>query len=68
MHVRAGPEPVIYQCNKIEPRFSECWVWVTDVGVYDCPLDENWSIILFPDCPPHPLERNLNSSEYMNFP
>lgn len=61
-----APEPVIYQGNKIEARFSECWVWVTDVGVYDCPLDEDWSII--PERPPRPLERNLNSSEYMNFP
>lgn len=31
--VRAGPEPVIYQGNKIEPRSSERWAGVTDVGV-----------------------------------
>lgn len=32
-HVRAGPEPVIYQGNKIEPRSSERWARVADVGV-----------------------------------
>lgn len=32
-HVRAGPEPVIYQGNKIEPRSSDHWARVTDVGV-----------------------------------